>query len=175
MKETFTKHETNWQGTNAVRLMAVLTERLLSLSPYEEIRIECLAFLKKIRHITLTWTRKLGEWFARTSDNDERSDIIRQLIAAGMMSLITFDTEASQYSSVLASNDDVAEYCECLIMLNNHTPQEWAPEVDTIQSKYLKVAQLLDWRLQELVTADAAGLNAAIKNAWSGYLPHGSW
>ena len=175
MKETFTKHETNWQGTNAVRLMAVLTQRLLSLSPHEDIRIECLAFLKKIRHITLTWTRKLDGSFARTSDNDERSNISRRLIAAAMVSLITFDTEASQYSSVLASSDDVAEYCECLIMLNNHTPQQWAREVNTMLSERLKVAQLLEWRLQELITADAAGLNAAIKNVWSDFLPHGSW
>lgn len=175
MKETFTKHETNWQGTNAVRLIAVLTQLLLSLSPLEEIRIECLALLRQIRHTTLTWMRELDGSFTRTNDNEERSNISSRLIAAAMVSLITFDTEASHYSSVLAGGGDVAEYCECLILLNNHDPLQPAREADTTQSERLKVAQLLELRLHELITVDAGGLNAAIMSIWSDFLPHGSW
>ncbi|KIW36714.1 uncharacterized protein PV06_11123 [Exophiala oligosperma] len=175
VKETFNKHETNWQGTNAIRLMGVLAQRLLSLSPHEDIRIECLAFLKQIRHTTLTWARELDGLFARTNDHAERSNISRRLVAAANVTLITFDAEASHYSSVLESSSDVAEYCECLILLNNHAPLQQVRAFDTTRSERLKVARAHELLLHELIATDAEGLNAAVRKVWSGFHPHGSW
>ncbi|KAL6240256.1 hypothetical protein RBB50_012851 [Rhinocladiella similis] len=175
VKETFNKHETNWQGTNAVRLMGVLAQRLLSLSPHEDIRIECLAFLKQIRHTTLTWARELDGLFARTNDHAERSNTSRRLVAAANVTLITFDAEASHYSSVLESSSDVAEYCECLILLNNHAPLQQVRAFDTTRSERLKVARAHELLLHKLIATNAEGLNAAARKVWSGFYPHGSW
>ena len=160
-EEAFAKYERNWQGAVAMRTFAAIVGRTLCLSPHEDVRTRCVCLLRRIRSTTLSWLRDLTRTFSGSSDDANRRNVSQRIVDVASACHLTFD-------------DDVADLCECSMVMHDHTPS--AESVRSIVARRSgRLAHLLEPRLRDLIMTSPIGLNRAVARLWPSFQSQSHW
>ena len=175
LDEAVTAVQSNWQGAPAVRLLATLAARLLSLTSWANVRERCLLFLRRVRTISLCWTRELDQKLGEGQGDDAGS--LRTLEMA-LTCHGTFDVDVQHVTNLICSDEDVAAVIECSIAVRRRCPAETQGLPDTIKPllrRYWRLSHHLESHLRQKILECPQGLDLTVGRLWDGFTSHHPW
>ena len=177
VEDAFSKYETSWQGAFAVQSFAAVIQRTLSLSPHDGIRGRAVGLLRRIRSTTLSWLRELIRKFSDSSDDSDRHSFSERILDVANTCYSTFSVEEEAQAQVLWSDADVADLCECFMVMSDHKPPaaRSSTKQGTAASRSDRLAHYLEPRLRELILQSPHGLSQAIARVWPGFRSASIW
>ena len=177
VEHSFARYESNWQGAIAVHTLAAVVQRTLSLSPHDDVRRQAVCLLRRIRSTTLSWLRDLIRIFSDSSDDSDRHNVSQRIMAAANTCHSTFGVEQEAQVQLLRSDADVADLCECLMVMNDHKPPaaRSSTKQDIATSRGARFAHILEPRLRELILQSPYGLSQAITRLWPEFNSSSAW
>ena len=177
VEHSFAKYESNWQGAIAVQTFAAIVQRTLSLSPHDDVRQHAVCLLHRVRSTTLSWLRDLTRIFSDSLDDTDRQNVSQRIMDVASACHSTFGVEREAQVQLLRSDTDVADLCECLMMLNDHKPlaANSSTKQDIATYRSARLAHMLEPRLQELILQSPYGLSQAIARLWLGFRSALTW
>ena len=170
--------EGNWQGASAARTFVTLATRLLSLSLSDVVRKGCCQFLRRVRAISLSWTRELSQTLQREQKEDEVKVLSIRLLEMALTCHATFDVDVGHLPELLCLDEDIAVVTECAIIVHDRAPLEVeglpAP-IRTLLRRYWRLSHLLEPLLRQGILENRKGIDITIRRLWTGYQPGSSW
>ncbi|MCJ1386871.1 hypothetical protein MMC17_009999 [Xylographa soralifera] len=170
--------EGNWQGASAARTFVTVASRLLSLSLSDLVRDACCRFLRRVRAISLSWTRELSQTLQRVQKENELEVLNVRLLEMALTCHATFDVDVAHLPKLLHLDEDIAVVTECSIIVHDRCPVEVgglpAP-IQTSLRRYWRLSYLLEPRLRQRILEARKGLDSTIKRLWTGYETGTSW
>lgn len=116
--------EGNWQGGCGLRTFGALAKRLLSLTPLEEIKGECIAFLRRLQAVATGWLQDLECRLQRATEDKDRMSMRLRLMEVALTCHDMFDIDSQYLSDLLDSNDAIATAIQCEITINDRLPSD---------------------------------------------------
>ena len=175
LDETVSTVQSNWQGAPQVRLLVALAARLLSLNQWANVRERCLLFLRRVRTISLHWTRELDQKLGEGQGND--ADSLRTLEMA-LTCHGTFDVDGQHVASLICSDKDVAAVTECSVIIRERYPAETRDLPDTIKPllrRHWRLSHRLELHLRRKILERPQGLDLTVGRLWDGFTSHRPW
>ena len=174
MDQTLATTEHNWQSAPTVCLLVALVARLLSLSTYCTVRERCLAFMKRAREISLSWTRQL------TQRHREESDELFQQKALEIAVTChgTFNVDNHLISDVLRSDEDLAILLECSTVIHDHCPTDAGDSPAPIKAllrRHWRLSHRFESQVHERILGGSSSLDMTIARVWPAYVPGHPW
>ena len=170
--------EGNWQGASAARTFVALATRLLSLALSDVVREGCCRFLRRVRAISLSWTRELSQNLQHEQKEDELEALNTRLLEMSLTCYATFDVDVAYLPKLLHLDEDIAVVTECSIIVHDRCPVEvenLPTPIRTLLRRYWRLSYLLEPLLRQSILEAREGLDSTVKRLWTGYEPGGSW
>ena len=170
--------ESNWQNVIAARTFVALTSRLLSLCACVDVRDGCFRLLRRARAVLLRWCRELTQNLQHGQEEEELARLSRRTLEIALTCYGTFDVDLSHLSSLITSDEDVADVTEVSVTIHDRCPAATdglPPSIKILLRRHRRVACLLEPTLRERITKSPNGLNSTVARLWMGYKPGSSW
>jgi hypothetical protein len=157
----------NWESVNALSTFIAIAARVLSLNQSGTTRDSCLAFLQAARCVTAGWLSDLREKAHLAMNNHaNRTQFVSKSIEVALLCILTFEVD-DQYLNALLRSSDAYLLIWASIVVQEGVNNRGEPHVARLQ---LRSKRLLH-RSYEILSQNFIALNAAVKKAWSGYVP----
>jgi hypothetical protein len=86
----------NWESWRALATFSLLTRRILSMTPSEEIR-----FLVSVREVCLRWLRTLADRVKTSTGQEQRSELYARTLDIALLGTSTFDVDDAFFDNIL--------------------------------------------------------------------------
>ncbi len=170
--------EGNWQGAAAARTFVALAIRLLTLSTCDMVRDGCLHFLRRVRAISLGWTRELGQKLQEGQKEEELRILNARTLEMALTCHGTFDVDPHNIPYLLKTDEDIAAMIECSIIVHDRCPAtiDNLPElIKKALRQYWRLSHLLEPLLRERILKAHGGLDSTVGRLWAGYVVGSPW
>lgn len=164
--------EANWQEVVAVQTMVVLAGQIIAGTNDGRVRVEAVNFLRKVRSVSLTWTREISRKLLECDPGEVREFQVRVVQMAATCRM-TFDVERCYFTEVLASEEDVTVLVECATIIHDNVPAVVPQGLKELLERDRRMAYALEQHLRELVTGSTHGIN--LEPIWSDYKQCKRW
>ncbi|KAF7865854.1 hypothetical protein EAF04_006019 [Stromatinia cepivora] len=164
--------ESNWQGGGALRIIAMLTTRLLSVSSHGSVQEGCLQLLLRIQLITIAWIRDVINTLHNCQEENELESIEIRALELALTCNGTFDVDMHHLKVMLKSVGTQAIFVESLITVHDRCPASAASLSIVTQMclrRFDRIAHRAERILRDIIVCEAKGINTAIKFLWSSY------
>ena len=158
-----------------MRLIIIVTSRILSLTSNEQCRVSAIGTLHKCRLILVDWIKALEKVLETTIEGERIQKVQQNLLTFGLLGKSTYDLDSSQIRRLMKTAVDVEHWVLFAIVVHDNTPGS----IDRLPSS-LRRLLLNDKRvsfarrstLNNLISnTNNAGLDRAVKRIWSGFSP----
>ncbi|ESZ97758.1 hypothetical protein SBOR_1840 [Sclerotinia borealis F-4128] len=170
--------ESNWQGGGTVRIVAMLTTRLLSISSHGVVQDGCLQLLLRIRLITIAWTRDVINMLHSCQEENELELLKIRALELALTCNGTFDVEMQHLKSMLKSVESQAIFIESLITVHDRRPAT-TTGINAVARMCLRrfdrIAHRAECFVRDMIVWEAEGIDTTIRFLWSGYKPGPAW
>jgi hypothetical protein len=177
---TLQKTKGNWETWRALATCCLLALRILAFTGAPEIESLCFDFLSSARQIALSWIAALEQRLKITNNTAQRAELLCRRTEIALLCIGTCDVDVAHMDYMLNIPSVVLVLLQMSILIRENK--------DTVSSEhgFLYRATLQSWRtllfrvspvLRDGITLRRfeADLNSAVKSAWAGFEPHGSW
>lgn len=164
--------ESNWQGGGALRIVAMLATRLLSVSSHEIVQERCLQLLLRIQFITIAWTRDVINTLHNCQEETELESIEILALDLALTCNGTFDVDMHHLEIMLKSVETQAIFVESMITVQDRCPASAARLRIVTQMclrRFDRIAHRAERILRDIIVCEAKGINIAIQLLWSSY------
>ena len=165
----------NWKSDHALLLFSTITLRIQSLSLRPDIKTMALSLLRNIREVAHSWTEILGQIIHNTTAPKVLLRLQQHRLRSAILCKTTFDVDASDLPSLLASANDVCTWIVCSNAVQENTGKNGVELTRDLRLPLLR-DQNLSHRLfrhfrTRIMQGNQEGLNKAIRHIWSGFEP----
>lgn len=160
----------NWESAQALNIFIAIATRTLSLN--ESVRDACLLFLKSARTTAGDWIRVLREKAHAATDHPSRTAFISKSVEIALICASSFDVDDRHLQAVLSSPEQTSLLHWCAIVVHEGKQTD-ATKTSNLALLDLRFKRLLHRTCHHLLQ-DPDGLNIAVKQAWSAFLPGGA-
>ena len=170
--------EGNWQGAAAARTFVALATRLLSLSTCNVVRKGCSRFLRRVRAISLRWTRELARKLQEGWKEEELKNLNARMLEMALTCHETFDIDPHHLPDLLKSDEDIAVVTECSVIVHDRCPVltgDLPASVKTLLQRYWRLSYVLEPLLRKRILEIRSGLDSTVGRLWAGYVPGSPW
>ncbi|KAJ8068302.1 hypothetical protein OCU04_003865 [Sclerotinia nivalis] len=164
--------KSNWQGGGALRIIAMLTTRLLSVSSHGIVQKRCLRLLLRIQVITIAWIRDVINTLHNCQEENELELIEIRALELALTCNGTFDVDMHHLKIMLKSVGTQAIFVESLITVHDRCPASAASLSIVTQMclrRFDRIAHRAERILRDIIVCEANGINTAIQFLWSSY------
>ncbi|CAK3844903.1 Hypothetical predicted protein [Lecanosticta acicola] len=155
----------NWESAQALYTFVAIATRIVSLNG--ALKDGCMSFLRDARAIAINWMGTLRNKAYSTPDHTLQNEFLSKSVEVALICASTFDLDDVYLREVLKSPKEASLLVQASIMVQE-AEQTLANKEPHILLLNLRFKRILHRSYQHLVQ-NQAGLNIAIKNAWSGY------
>ena len=156
-----------------MRLIIIVTSRILSLTSNKDCRASALGTLLKCRLIIVEWIKALEAVLETATEDDRIRRVQRNLLTFGLLGKMTYDVDRSHINRSMKSALDVEHWVSFAIVVHDNTPgliDRLPSSVRRLLLNDRRVSFARHSTLHTLVVeADNAGLDRAVKRIWSGF------
>lgn len=170
--------EGSWQGVVAACTFVALALKILSLSPYKNVRNQCFSFLRRARAVSLHWMRQVIRFLDQSEDLDSLTDLNIRVLEMALTCHGTFDVEHTHASEVFSSSKDIATFVECSITIHDHCPattEKLPLPIKLLLERFFRRSHTLEQFFRHHCLKNQQGIDATVREIWSSYRPAGSW
>ncbi|TGO33323.1 hypothetical protein BHYA_0252g00040 [Botrytis hyacinthi] len=170
--------ESNWQNVRAVRVVTILTTRLLSVSTKEKVHESCIRLLLRIQVITIAWTRDVVRILHDCQEEDELEALKLRALELALACHGSFDVEIKNLEIMLSSTETQTIFIESLITVRDRRPALTTGLDSIIQfglRRFDRLNHSAELTLRSIIINDSAGIDITIQTLWSGYNPGAPW
>lgn len=163
---SFEKIEANWKELDTMRLLVILTLRLLSLVNCPTIVKKALQLLTRFRQVAIRWTRELAQAM-RQSDGSDQSQ--QRLLKAALTCRMTYSVDSQHINSVLGISTDIATFIECSIYVQDNCPNDVTQLPLQLQQTIFRdrrLAHSMQHKLAQMICSGNPGVTEGIKSIW---------
>lgn len=160
----------NWESSQALSTFVAIGSRVLSAN--SATKNACFAFLKDARRIAIGWMQALREKAFAATAHADRTEFTLKSIEVALICALTFNVDDEYLAEILHAPEDVSILVRACIIVQEgqHTKATRTPHVALLHLRF----QRLLFRSYKILALNSAGLDIAIKQAWSSYIPGGS-
>ncbi|KAF7944218.1 hypothetical protein EAE96_010620 [Botrytis aclada] len=171
--------ESNWQNVRAVRVVIILTTRLLSVSSKQKVHESCLRLLLRIQVITIAWTRNVVRMLHDCQEEDELESLKVRALELALACHGSFDVEINNLKIMLGSIETQTIFMESLITVHDRRPASTTDLASMIQfglRRFDRLNHSAESILRGIITSgNANGIDMTIETLWSAYKPGAPW
>lgn len=170
--------ESNWQNVRAVRVVIILTTRLLSVSTKEKVHESCVRLLLRIQVITIAWTRDVVRILHDCQEEDELEALKIRALELALACHGSFDVEINSLEIMLSSTETQTIFIESLITVSDRRPALTNGLDSMIEfglRRFDRLNHSAESILRSIIINDSLGLDTTIQTLWSGYNPGTPW
>ncbi|KAF7929086.1 hypothetical protein BELL_0370g00080 [Botrytis elliptica] len=170
--------ESNWQNVRAVRVVIILTTRLLSVSTKEKVHETCIRLLLRIQVITIGWTRDVVRILHDCQEKDELESLKIRALELALACHGSFDVEINNLNILLSSAETQTIFIESLITVHDRRPALSTGLGSMIQfglRRFDRLNHSAESILRGIIINETAGIDMTIQSLWSGYKPGTPW
>lgn len=170
--------EENWQGATSIKTFIALTLRILSISPQAEVRCRCLDVLAMARRATLSWLQDLAAKVRACDDDGEQKTWTNSALEVALSCSSTFDVDTVDMRDMLSTGNNLANFIECAVTINDLCPASTTGLPQTIQLslfRFYKMTQAMEPIVYDIVTNDSIGIDHGLGQLWASYRPGTPW
>ncbi|KAL9048999.1 MAG: hypothetical protein Q9162_007441 [Coniocarpon cinnabarinum] len=170
----------NWKNAVAVLTFSTLAARVLSLNDVATIRTTCLSLLRRTRTIAHRWLRNLQSLLEQEPSTVDNSADNRHctLLETALVCLLTYDIDRTHFTEVMSSDEDVAVFTECLVVIDECRDTNSASSTGRIRQwldRSLRLAHSLESTLKGRIADGASGLSQTVQLFWVHLDPSCTW
>ncbi|KAH9826656.1 Protein of unknown function (DUF3645) [Teratosphaeria destructans] len=162
----------NWESAPALGLFVAIATRVLSLNAAA--KSASLRFLKAARNVAFGWIHALRDCAFRADDHREQTVFTSKSVEVALICACTFNVDDSYLDEILETAEDTAILVQASIVVHEGscTRPGWKSDDGLLHLRF----QRLLHRSYQILGRNQAGFDAAIKEAWPGYVPGtGGW
>ena len=168
----------NWQNACAVRTLALLGARLLTLAAADRVRERCVGMLRRLRCISLKWTRDVVQ---RVQDEGKQAlipELSERALELALTCHMTYDVHEPHLEELLESAEDVAAATESAIVVHDRSPAatDLLPEcTQALLRSHARRCHRLEPLLRRRIQECCQGLDMTVGRLWAGYRRGSAW
>ncbi|TEY33340.1 hypothetical protein BOTCAL_0677g00030 [Botryotinia calthae] len=170
--------ESNWQSGGTIRIVTMLTTRMLSISSHACVQESCFDLLLRIRLITITWTRDVVNILHDCREDSELDPLGISVLELALTCNGTFDVDMHHLKRMLKSIESQTVFIETLITVHDRCPMS-IDGLSAFNKMLLRLFDRITHRaeriLRRMVIWDAEGINTTVQFLWPGYQPGIEW
>ncbi|TGO08655.1 hypothetical protein BTUL_0198g00170 [Botrytis tulipae] len=170
--------ESNWQNLRAVRVVIILTTRLLSVSTEEKVHERCIRLLLRIQVITIAWTRDVVRILHDCQEEDELEVLKIRALELALACHGSFDVEINNLEIMLSSTETQTIFIESLITVRDRRPALTTGLDSMIQfglRRFDRLNHSAELILRGIIINHSAGIDMTMQTLWSGYNSGAPW
>ncbi|KAM0151402.1 hypothetical protein ACHAQE_008537 [Botrytis cinerea] len=170
--------ESNWQNVKTIRVVIILSTRLLCVSSKDKVHQSCLHLLLRIQVITIAWTRDVIRILRDCQEEDELESLNIRALELALACHGSFDVEINNLEIMLSSIETQTIFMESLITVHDRRPALTTGLCSMIQfalRRFDRVNHSAESLMRGMIINDASGIDMTIQNLWSGYKPGDPW
>ncbi|KAK6595662.1 hypothetical protein H4I96_09981 [Botrytis cinerea] len=170
--------ESNWQNVKTIRVVIILSTRLLCVSSKDKVHQSCLHLLLRIQVITIAWTRDVVRILRDCQEEDELESLNIRALELALACHGSFDVEINNLEIMLSSIETQTIFMESLITVHDRRPALTTGLCSMIQfalRRFDRVNHSAESLMRGMIINDASGIDMTIQNLWSGYKPGDPW
>ncbi|KAM0310792.1 hypothetical protein ACHAO8_007779 [Botrytis cinerea] len=170
--------ESNWQNVKTIRVVIILSTRLLCVSSKDKVHQSCLHLLLRIQVITIAWTRDVVRILRDCQEEDELESLNIRALELALACHGSFDVEINNLGIMLSSIETQTIFMESLITVHDRRPALTTGLCSMIQfalRRFDRVNHSAESLMRGMIINDASGIDMTIQNLWSGYKPGDPW
>ncbi|KAI9818941.1 MAG: hypothetical protein M1832_004109 [Thelocarpon impressellum] len=168
----------NWQNACAVRILTLLTARLLTLASGAAVRDRCYCTLRRLRNIALDWTRDLVQRVQDEHDQTIVTDLSARALELALTCHATYNVDWPHLRHLLASDVDVAAVTESSIVIHDRCPavtDTLSASTQALLRSHFRRCHRLEPVLRRYIHTQPNGLDETIGRLWGGYKTGTAW
>ncbi|KAH9036252.1 hypothetical protein EDB84DRAFT_1560971 [Lactarius hengduanensis] len=165
--------DANWLEEVTVRIIALITSRLLSSTFDPDIRQRAYGLLQRARNVAHKWINEIGSKLDMTEDEMSRTNLRRRLCTLAATCFSTYDVCLEHVPQILASDDDIAIVVHCAVIVHGNTPSN----LEDNHSRYLirllnrhrRLLHFLEPSLRKCIQSNPSGFDRGFAGLWPGF------
>ncbi|KAJ7574857.1 hypothetical protein C8J56DRAFT_462654 [Mycena floridula] len=164
----------SWKEGITARTIILLVSRLLASAIDDELFQQAYDLLRRARAITLEWLHQLVLKLQDCPEDSIREAQLR-ICDMALTCRATFEVANEHLSKLLESEDDIAIFAECAILLHDNSPRSNIPaDLQRVLDRDRRLAhQIQDRFLDSMELSN--GLDRAVAAVWVEYRSGSSW
>ncbi|KAI1459754.1 hypothetical protein F4805DRAFT_420134 [Annulohypoxylon moriforme] len=179
LNEALERIKENWQSFQALGVFVALARRLLSLTPVNDIKSECLTFLATTRDVALKWIKALEDKIQDINDDVIRMDLLRKVSMVALICVDTFNVDDEHLHRLLADQLPARIMIRCAIVIQEglcHAPRATKGLAFIMYQRWEQLSYR-GFRIlsDQIVHWNNPALNNVIKETWSAFRPNNRW
>lgn len=174
LEEAWQRIEKNWQSFQALGIYVALTRRVLSLTPTEKVKSQCLELLGRLRKTALEWIETLV-----AASGDVNSSLRKKAVEIALICVDTFNVDDEHLLGLLASSEDASIMIQCAIAIHeglHHIPKSPKTLTYIMHQRWEQLAyRAFNILVDEVVERRNNALDTAIRKYSSTLHVKGNW
>ena len=161
---------TNWREGQTLQCLILLLERLWSLSPSSEVKLEFTNLLQLVRSIAHSWIKALRREMSAASDAETAQKRSTNAFLAALLCRRTFLTEVTETRKVIQA-DDLVCFLECAFTLKDNLPSRDVGQIAKLplplRSLYIhdiKLLRSMEAKLRDSINKMQLAVSQAVNN-----------
>lgn len=169
----------NWESSQALQIFISLARRLLSLTSSDQIKVECLAYLAKVRLVTFIWVDLLRQKAYKATNDDQRIDLSARAVEVALICVDSFNLDERYLDDVLSVPEEATILIQCSIVIQEGDLTV-SKTTEPITSLLYRRWKALSYRCYAILATEISKkknrcLDDAIKKCWSAYEAGYGW
>ncbi|KAK2813760.1 hypothetical protein FQN50_000158 [Emmonsiellopsis sp. PD_5] len=162
--------EGNWQNTVAFQTFVAITSRILSSSPIDQVRAECIELLRRARGVAENWMHEINLKFQEAQE-DKAAELCAVALEVALTCHRTFDVDDDYFGDLIKTPDDIISIIKCYTTIHDRCPNFDSLPNSTkfLVRQFWGLASRLESFLSAKILDDQDGIHLAIGSLWSEY------
>ncbi|KAL2261316.1 hypothetical protein VTK26DRAFT_4409 [Humicola hyalothermophila] len=173
LAEALERHRENWQNVTAVSLLACLATRVLSLANCSVHVDSLLAFLSRIRGVSMQWATQLLEKKALSVSDKDRKELGQRVLMTALTCLSTFYVKENLLKALVRSPTELRNLVKSAILARDHTSITGSVSNPVLRMLMHRGQRVMHYSSElvkkEVVEKGNVGFDDAIQDFWADY------
>ncbi|KAG8957905.1 hypothetical protein FRC03_009696 [Tulasnella sp. 419] len=178
LRSLLLKLKANRRNIVAMEVITALVSRLLASAVDNDVVCAGFGLLREVRNVTYGWLNKILSAPGDFKDESHVREWQMHICEVAATCRGTYDIDKDKAPTLLSTNEDVAIFVHCAILLNYNSPLE-VSNADSRFSDLLdrdrRLAHLLEPLLGQCIARSRQGLDQAVLRIWKSYRPSSRW
>ncbi|KAG8952386.1 hypothetical protein FRC03_012169, partial [Tulasnella sp. 419] len=178
LQDLLIRLKANWCNVVGMQVITALTSRILASVKETEVIKNALSLLRDVRSVTYGWLRKLSPKLAKIKDESRMEEYQMQVCEVAAACRGTYDVDRDKMSELLSTNEDIAIFVHCAILIHQNSPPNIAkanPRLRSILYRDRRLSHVMELSISQQIDDYNHGLDDSVFKIWDSYSASCGW
>ena len=170
----FNRVKENWESVQALSVFSSIAGRLLSLTSSASVRDFCLELLRTLRNKSFSWVTLLQDKAQQATSHEDQAQFLSKAVEVALVCGLCADVDDIHLYQLLGSQEGTSILIQCSVLVQEGKRAYSCSSTPLLAVLNLRFRRLLH-RKFPILGRQQAGIDDAIKKAWSAFQPGSGW